>query len=875
MTHEGARPGGEQADPTSVAHFRILGRLGEGGMGVVYRAEDETLRRVVALKLLAAAESDPEIRQRFLREARSAAAISHPNVAMIHHVGEAKGRLFIAMELVDGETLRTRLVRGRLDLATARELALQMARGLAAAHEKGIVHRDLKPENVMITPEGVVKLLDFGLAKTGTEYQPGAPADVGLARTETLVTSDRTRIMGTAEYMSPEQALGRPLDVRSDVFSFGVVLYEMIAGVRPFRGLTPGEVLVAIARDPAPPLRWKVPEVDDATDALVERCLAKDPASRFASAAEMVAVLAGGPSDAWSGLRSGALTGPQPPSRPAPRRRMASVAVGLTLIVAAAGAVKVTASRRAAARLAVPVAPAAPRPTAVTDLPPLSTQAPEAVREYAQAMQARRDASIAASNAHLLRAVEIDPGFALAHLMLALSASSSSEDQRKHLASAVELRGQLGERDAAILQVVQGTLARDQPDVEDDMRRWIALADRYPYDAFVVFLAGSGCLDAGHQDEGFALLDRALALDPRFALPLHDRAVFAFTRGDLEGTVAAADRCLALSPSAASCLRRRAEAEQRLGQCERLEEDARRMVALEPEGERAYDWLATALVARGAPDESILEAYRRAREHAATPASRAYRALMDPAHVALHAGDFVSAVAVLPAMEAFAAGETSEASASLVNGYEVAVFEELGRTDRAADAAEAYLKRVPALTPDDLGYGRATALRARRLAGRLSDAAFREQRDALARDTAARLPRHLVNEAWLIAYAATSVTAADAFEALAVLPRYSPLPAFEGQSYFERAMGHVLLLGGRVDEAIPHLRRAMKACNDNFLSYPFAAEWLGEALDQKGDRAGACEAYAGVIAHWGHAKPRSVTADKARARSRVLGCAAR
>ena len=293
VTEDGARAGSEHAGPTSVAHFRILGRLGEGGMGVVYRAEDQTLRRTVALKLLPNTGGDEETKQRFLREARSAAAITHPNVAIVHQVGEADGRLYIAMELVEGESLRTRLLRGPLDQATARELALQIARGLAAAHDKGIVHRDLKPENVMITPAGVVKLLDFGLAKMGVDRLVPGPTEVGLAKTETRVTSDRTRVLGTPEYMSPEQALGEPLDVRSDVFSFGVMLYEMLAGKRPFIGLTTGALFVAIARDAAPSLRERAPFVDRATEAIVNRCLLKSPAKRFANAAEIVTALSG------------------------------------------------------------------------------------------------------------------------------------------------------------------------------------------------------------------------------------------------------------------------------------------------------------------------------------------------------------------------------------------------------------------------------------------------------------------------------------------------------------------------------------------------------------------------------------------------------
>ena len=275
----------------TLGHYRIVSRLGQGGMGVVYRAEDEKLRRTVALKVLPDA-GDAERRQRFLREARSAAAITHPNVAVVYAVDEALGHVYIAMELVDGENLRAHLNWGQLDAVTRKGLAEQIARGLAAAHEKGIVHRDLKPENIMITPAGAVKLLDFGLAKPG-----GAPSsgqmEAALARTETVVTSDEGRIMGTPEYMSPEQAMGEPLDVRSDVFSLGIVLYEMLSGTRPFAGSSTGAVLVAIARDPAPPLRQRAPDVDEATAAVVMRCLGKAPGDRFGNAAEVATALSG------------------------------------------------------------------------------------------------------------------------------------------------------------------------------------------------------------------------------------------------------------------------------------------------------------------------------------------------------------------------------------------------------------------------------------------------------------------------------------------------------------------------------------------------------------------------------------------------------
>src|ERR1700689_5355170 len=196
-----ADPATDVSDPTRVAHFCILGRLGAGGMGVVYRAEDETLQRAVALKLLPAAVSgDAERRQRFLREPRSAAALTHPNVPVVYQVGEDAGRIFIAMELVDGESLLDRLLRGPLDVATARELGAQIARGLAAAHEKGIVHRDLKPENVMVATGGTVKLLDFGLAKVALDSAASGKTAAAFAETEARVTAEAGRVMGTPEY---------------------------------------------------------------------------------------------------------------------------------------------------------------------------------------------------------------------------------------------------------------------------------------------------------------------------------------------------------------------------------------------------------------------------------------------------------------------------------------------------------------------------------------------------------------------------------------------------------------------------------------------------------------------------------------------------
>ncbi|HEY7726836.1 MAG TPA: protein kinase, partial [Candidatus Eisenbacteria bacterium] len=269
------------------SHYRIVGKLGEGGMGEVYRAVDLSLDRPVAIKLLpAGAAGDPEATERLLREARAASALSHPNIVTIYAVEEADGQPFIAMELVDGETLRDRLARGPLGLPELIEIGLQAADGLEAAHGARLIHRDIKPSNVFLTPRGQVKLLDFGLAK---RFAPSSDAPSDATRSTELTTPGT--IVGTVAYMSPEQSRGERLDPRTDVFSLGSVLYEAATGRAAFGGPSTLAVLHEIAtRDPDPPSAVR-PGLPYSFDLLVARALAKDRERRFASAAEVVEAL--------------------------------------------------------------------------------------------------------------------------------------------------------------------------------------------------------------------------------------------------------------------------------------------------------------------------------------------------------------------------------------------------------------------------------------------------------------------------------------------------------------------------------------------------------------------------------------------------------
>ncbi len=258
-------------------------------MGIVYRALDLNLRRPVALKVLRPAfVADAERRARFLREARAAAAVSHPNIATVHEIGEAEGTTFIAMEFLEGRTLRAHLGEHPMPISEALRIAAQIAAGLAKAHEANIIHRDLKPDNVMIGPEGAPKILDFGLAKLLEEDTGPGQGELGQMATLPQQTTREGRVLGTAAYMSPEQARGKPVDARSDVFSFGVLLYEMVTGEVPFKGETITDTISAIIRDPAVPAAEVNPDIPPELDRIIAKCLHKQPDSRYQSSRDLL-----------------------------------------------------------------------------------------------------------------------------------------------------------------------------------------------------------------------------------------------------------------------------------------------------------------------------------------------------------------------------------------------------------------------------------------------------------------------------------------------------------------------------------------------------------------------------------------------------------
>ena len=272
----------------TISHYHVTAKLGEGGMGAVYAAEDTQLQRPVALKFLSDEfAAVPNARQRLVREARTASRLSHPNIATVYEVDEADGSSFIAMELVKGESLKQRLLQGALPPEQLLEVARQIAEGLHEAHQGGVLHRDIKPGNIMLDPKGRVKILDFGLAAVAqVEKDEGETVENFITRSATAFSTG-----GTVPYMSPERLQGQPVDARSDIFSFGVLLYECLTGRLPFPGETSIDILHAILRQFAVPLRSQLPEISSEWERLVEHCLAKSPQERFQTMGEVLTAL--------------------------------------------------------------------------------------------------------------------------------------------------------------------------------------------------------------------------------------------------------------------------------------------------------------------------------------------------------------------------------------------------------------------------------------------------------------------------------------------------------------------------------------------------------------------------------------------------------
>ena len=312
---------------TKLGPYEIQSPLGAGGMGEVYRARDTRLGREVAVKILPESfAGDSERLLRFEQEARAVAALNHPNILAIHDIGEQGGVPYIVSELLEGESLRVVLDRGALPLRKTVEYGVQIAHGLAAAHEKGIIHRDLKPENIFLTKDGRAKILDFGLAKVAQ-----SPRQSSNELTRTAMNTVAGVVMGTASYMAPEQVRGEAVDARTDIFAFGAVLYEMLSGSRAFRRDTAAETMTAVLKEDPPELSGPVRAVSSTLDRIVRRCIEKSPEERFQSARDLSFALG-----ALSGSETSAAARAATSAAPGSTRRLRWAAVALAMLAVAA-----------------------------------------------------------------------------------------------------------------------------------------------------------------------------------------------------------------------------------------------------------------------------------------------------------------------------------------------------------------------------------------------------------------------------------------------------------------------------------------------------------------------------------------------------------
>ena len=452
--------GGADVIGRKLLHYEIAARLGAGGMGEVWRAVDPRLERDVAIKILpSGGANETTERERFVREARAASALAHPNIITIHEINSADGLDFIVMEYVRGETLSAILERGPLPVARAVAYAVQVADALKAAHDAGIVHRDLKPGNIMVGPSGLLKVVDFGIAK-----RVSAGSDANGDTTAAALTALGVSI-GTPSYMSPEQALGDIVDSRSDLFSFGIVLYEMLAGQLPFQKTTRLGMVRQIVHEPPRPLATAAPHVPPTLAAIVARCLEKDPAARYASAAILrddlrrcAAQLESDTDPSEIETRAAAAPTDVRPRR-ASTRRAAAVVAGLLLVVVvwAAGPSLVQ-------RLRTQLTPQGGAATADASPQELYTRAAEQLRTY------YREGSIDRGIEQLEKALTLRSPYPVAEARLSLaywrrnSINADPEWQKRALAHAD--RAVEGNDHLAVAHIARGAalLLKGKPD---------------------------------------------------------------------------------------------------------------------------------------------------------------------------------------------------------------------------------------------------------------------------------------------------------------------------------------------------------------------------------------------------------------------------
>ncbi len=859
--------------------YVIAGLLGQGGMGEVYRAHDTRLQRTVALKIVREAQlelSQPGTRSgaRVLREARSAAAFNHPNVVAVFDVGAADGAWFLAMELVVGSSMRAFIGDPSVSLEEKLRWSIDVARALSAAHQRGIVHRDLKPENVMVGEDGVVKVLDFGIAR-----RVGAPVDPSASTRSSVETLTGTGVVvGTPRYMAPEQLQALPVTVSTDVFAWGVLVHELFAGKSPWRAAAGVSLVSEILSATPEPLLELVAGIRPPLAAIVQRAIAKDPRDR-PSADDILAALG-----ADTAKRRVSI---QPPSQQvaATSSTRSQLAASVSPGASSGRALRAFAALGGAGGLALGawLLVRSRTPALVPPPPskPLRTEASSSDREaeasYELARQLAQDASTDGAVEAFDDARKRDPLFAAAHLRRATTVAWMDAAAREAYERAVQLREQLDARDRALLEANE-PWSRFEPDANERVQRLAAAQARWPGDLEVALELCRASVARGDGQGADAACDRALAINGDVAEAWHEKGLARSLGGDANGAAAAYGECLSRVSTSSDCLRELMQLHANEGTCAEALRYARRLVAARPMTWTPYESLAAMLAGSGEAKDSVDVALARAWDHAPDDVKARERPGIG-ARVGELFGQLAEASAALESLQTSMDPSPVEMDHFVASRALWGLAIETGKPAVAARVAADFTKKhlawtadprfAPVLSAEAIGYRTGASPRETWVATRAAWLASEERRPL-----DSRLLGVSAADRWWTAFVEPAMSAADAQEAIAASPSSSAPGILREDARWDEAVGAMHLLAGHPADAVPFLARASATCDplaDPIAQVKATAE-LGVAKEALGQSDAACRAYEWVLSRWGSAKPASVTATDARARAKRLGC---
>jgi eukaryotic-like serine/threonine-protein kinase len=857
---------------TRIADRYVVARvLGKGGMGTVYLARDERDARDVAIKMLRASTSSGAAR-RLSREARAMCELDPARIAQILDVGEMPdGAPYIVMEYVRGIAVRDVLERGRLETGEALRIVREMAAALGAAHRLGLVHRDVKPDNAMVREDGRVVLLDFGIVKRLERSEDAAHVSTQLTAADAFV--------GTPAYLAPEQALGRDVGPAADQFALGVMAFELLTGRLPWKSSDMTSLLAEILGGGRSEAESEVnPRLPRHVARVLWKALSPSPPARFATIEAFAAALEGASGSVDAGTE-GAVEETNREGAPAGKVRARAplplLLGALAVVAVAAGATQLG---RCGAKDTSPRSSSTsadhsverPAFAVALDRSPL----PEVARAYAAAMQAARDGALDAAYENLGRALALDPSNARAQLTFLMLGNRVRADAPARYQSVSEHRSTLDERERVLLDALE-PLFRAEPDGAESVRRLRSGLEKSPGDGDLRYQLARVLSLVDDLGGAVRTLEEITRRDPTFALALQDIGFNSEFVGDAERASAAYEKCSAISASASKCLLRSAELAAKEGKCVEAETTSRKAIAASPDSPRGYELLADALESRGAPPSAVAVAVEEALKRASAeerPIATATRRVES----AGWRGDFEDVLEATKGWEAALAGSNDAQEQFAPVEYAVAALIESGRRGEARARLERYLRRVPGwITAGPIDAETIEANGLLRHVGGLAEGEWIARREAwlAASKESSRLAWLRAQQWWWFAYAEPARDADDALAALAVLPRFPPMVAAPGRDpWYDASLGDVYRLAARYREALPYYRRSAAACTGDSFSRVRSLMGLGLASEMLGDGAWACAAYRGVLDLWGSARPRSITADGARAHVAALGC---